>query len=143
MKSKIGLPILPTVFTLYFSVFKIFSIILQVVDFPFVPVIVMTVLFLFSAKNISKSVVIFFKFFFKYSFILLLLISIPGLTTILSTILLFSQNLLKRKFNFLYFFLIFILSSQHSILAPNLLRVLARKTKSRNNVEVYGGKLKI
>ena len=38
-KDKIGLPIFPTVFTLYLAVFKIFSIILQVVDFPFVPVI--------------------------------------------------------------------------------------------------------
>ena len=38
-EDKMGSPILPKVFTLYFAVFKIFSIILHVVDFPFVPVI--------------------------------------------------------------------------------------------------------
>jgi len=42
---------LPTVFTLYFAVFKIFSIILQVVDFPFVPVIEIIRQSLLRSKN--------------------------------------------------------------------------------------------
>ena len=57
-----GLPILPTVFTLYFAIFKIFSIILQVVDFPFVPVIETTNASLLRSKNKSRSVIILFKF---------------------------------------------------------------------------------
>ena len=55
-----GFPILPKVFTLCFAVFKIFSIILQVVDFPFVPVIEIILQSLLRSKNISKSVIIFF-----------------------------------------------------------------------------------
>ena len=65
LENKIGFPIFPTVFTLYFAVFKIFSIILQVVDFPFVPVIEIINASLLSSKNRSKSVIILFKFFFK------------------------------------------------------------------------------
>ena len=48
-----GLPILPAVITSYRAVFKIFSIILQVVDFPLVPVIEIIVDFLLSSKNKS------------------------------------------------------------------------------------------
>ena len=55
----------PMVFTLYPAVFKIFSIILQVVDFPLVPVIEIINDFLLSSKKRSKSVIILFKFFFK------------------------------------------------------------------------------
>ena len=64
-ENKIGLPILPTVFTLYLAVFKIFSIILQVVDLPLVPVIEIIKELLLNSKNKSRSVIIFFKFFFK------------------------------------------------------------------------------
>ena len=60
-----GLPIFPTTLTLYPAVFKIFSIILQVVDFPFVPVIEIINAFLLISKNISRSVIILFEFFFK------------------------------------------------------------------------------
>ena len=59
-----GSPILPAVITSYLAVFKIFSIILQVVDFPLVPVIEIIVEFLLSSKNKSRSVIILFKFFF-------------------------------------------------------------------------------
>ena len=46
-----GLPIFPTVFVLYPAVFKIFSIILQVVDFPLVPVIEIIRASLLSSKK--------------------------------------------------------------------------------------------
>ena len=62
-----GFPIFPTVFTLYRAVFKIFSIILQVVDFPLVPVIEIIKASSLSSKNKSKSVIILFEFFFKIS----------------------------------------------------------------------------
>ena len=77
-----GLPIFPTVFTLYLAVFKIFSIILQVVDFPLVPVIDIINASLLNSKNKSKSVIIYAKLFIKKYLILHLLISIPGLITI-------------------------------------------------------------
>ena len=48
-EDKMGFPIFPTVFTFRFAVFKIFSIILQVVDFPFVPV--MTIVFISGFKR--------------------------------------------------------------------------------------------
>jgi len=50
---------------LYRAVFKIFSIILQVVDFPLVPVIEMINASLLSSKKRSKSVIILSEFFFK------------------------------------------------------------------------------
>jgi len=50
---------------LYLAVFKIFSIILQVVDFPLVPVIEIISASLLSSKNRSRSVIILFKFSFK------------------------------------------------------------------------------
>ena len=59
-----GYPIFPTVFTLIFAAFKIFSIILQVVDLPFVPVIEIIWQSLLRSKNKSKSVITLFKFFF-------------------------------------------------------------------------------
>ena len=62
---KIGLPMFPTVFTLKFAVFKIFSNSLQVVDFPFVPVIEIIDASLLISKKRSKSVIILFIFFFK------------------------------------------------------------------------------
>ena len=65
LKDKIGFPIFPNVFTLYFAIFKIFSIILQVVDFPFVPVIETINASLLRSKNKSRSVIILFKFFLK------------------------------------------------------------------------------
>ena len=44
---------------------KIFSIILQVVDLPLVPVTDMITAFLLSSKKRSKSVIILSEFFFK------------------------------------------------------------------------------
>ena len=74
------------------------------VDLPFVPVTEITNAFLFNSKNISKSVTILFKFFFKYFLILHLLISIPGLIAITSIIsFLFSQNFLIGNFKFFAF----------------------------------------
>ena len=87
-----GFPIFPTVFTLYFAIFKIFSIILQVVDFPFVPVIEIIRLSLLRSKNKSRSVIILFKFFIKKLLSLQFLTSIPGLINILSKDFLLSQN---------------------------------------------------
>ena len=49
--DKIGFPIFPTVFTLYLAIFKIFSMILHVVDLPLVPVIEIINEFLFSSKK--------------------------------------------------------------------------------------------
>ena len=72
---------------------------------------------------------IFFEFLFKKLFILHLLISIPGLTTIFSILCgaaEFNQNLRKTKFLFFaIFFLIFISSSQQKTLALSLLKVWA------------------
>ena len=81
-KDKTGLPIFPPILALYPAVFKIFSIILQVVDFPLVPVIEIIDASLLNSKNRSKSVIIFFEFFFKKCLILHLLTSIPGLIII-------------------------------------------------------------
>ncbi len=63
IEDNIGFPIFPTVFTLCWAVFKIFSIILQVVDFPLVPVIEIIVASLLNSKKRSKSVIILFEFF--------------------------------------------------------------------------------
>ena len=97
-----GLPIFPTVFTFCFAVFKIFSIILQVVDLPLVPVTEIINDFLLSSKNISRSVIILFVFFFKYFLSLHLLILIPGLITIKSIPFFLNQNFLTGKFNFCF-----------------------------------------
>ena len=78
------MPILPPKKTLYPAFLKILSKILHVVDFPFVPVIEIILIFLFISKNISRSVIIFFEFFNKNFFILQFLMSIPGLITIWS-----------------------------------------------------------
>ena len=67
---KIGVPMFPTVLACSLAVCSIFSIILQVVDFPFVPVIEITSRSLLISKNKSKSEIIFFMFFFKKFFIL-------------------------------------------------------------------------
>ena len=47
-ENSMGFPILPNVLTLSFAVFKTFSIILHVVDFPLVPVIEIINWFLFN-----------------------------------------------------------------------------------------------
>ena len=59
-----GLPIFPTVFVLYPAVFKIFSIILQVVDFPLVPVIEIIKFFLqsFFGKFLAIGIIWSFSF---------------------------------------------------------------------------------
>ena len=59
-KFNIGFPILPTVIALCPAVLKIFSINLQVVDFPLVPVMDITGESLFISKKISRSVIILF-----------------------------------------------------------------------------------
>ena len=103
---------------------------MQVVDFPLVPVIEIIKASLFNSKNKSKSVIIFFIFFFKYFLILHLFISIPGLMTILSIRSLLDQNLVRGIFIFFIFFLIFLLSSQQNIFAFCFLKNFAEERES-------------